>query len=477
MAIDFGKPTTTRRYDTEFVPDLQGNFAGLAQWLDSAQTTVTAPPTYAKRYNRVSTLFEEFNGSAWAELPVGYARKAGDTFSGAVNVALELKATRMIRATGWWGTTGGSYDGLGVEIGQNAGDGYMLSYNRSTSTYGQLRLAASNVFFEPQGGNVYVPGANLNIGYGTDQGYRLAVNGQILAAGQVRVAGVSEAVRLAHDYAYISFYNTAGTTRSGYVAFNAGSSNVVLMQELNASIVFGTNNTTRALLDQNGHFRPFTDSTYALGASGTRWSNVYSVAADFSGRVGIGGGIDAASAGIAFGVSYTDNINGAPWYGVGRTSTDLFTTGSSQVQVAGYYGLRLRSSGVTLDLYDTSLRFTGAYAQFNSKAFTTVQTINGGTFTATPTVDANLSNVFLMPTLTGNITSMTIINPTEGQFLSIRFKQDATGGRTVTTGNMGINSAPAIGGSINTAANKVSYLNLTYNSADSRWEGSWTALP
>jgi chaperonin cofactor prefoldin len=46
-----------------------------------------------------------------------------------------------------------------------------------------------------------------------------------------------------------------------------------------------------------------------------------------------------------------DTINGSTWYGTGRNNLD-------QVQLAGYYGIRLRTAGVIMDL-------AGDYAQIN----------------------------------------------------------------------------------------------------------------
>lgn len=93
-------------------------------------------------------------------------------------------------------------------------------------------------------------------------------------------------------------------------------------------------------------------------------------------------------------------------------------------------------------------------------------------FSATPTFDAIAQDIILFGDLTSNVTSMTINNAALGQFLSIRFKQDGTGGRTVA-----VPSGAKVAGSIGTAANQVSYLNITYNSTDARWEGSWLVLP
>lgn len=93
-------------------------------------------------------------------------------------------------------------------------------------------------------------------------------------------------------------------------------------------------------------------------------------------------------------------------------------------------------------------------------------------YSATPTFDAAPTNLIAFGNLTANVTSMAISNPQEGQFLSIRMRQDATGGRTVA-----LPAGAAVSGTINTAANKTSYLNLTYNATDARWEGNWSQIP
>ncbi|WP_157359788.1 hypothetical protein [Caldimonas brevitalea] len=93
-------------------------------------------------------------------------------------------------------------------------------------------------------------------------------------------------------------------------------------------------------------------------------------------------------------------------------------------------------------------------------------------FSATPTFNAAAVNTILFGTLTGNVTSSTISNLAQGQYVSIRFKQDATGGRTVV-----LPATAKVAGSVGLLANQVSYLNVTFNTADGRVEGAWTVLP
>ena len=91
---------------------------------------------------------------------------------------------------------------------------------------------------------------------------------------------------------------------------------------------------------------------------------------------------------------------------------------------------------------------------------------------ATPTFDCATGNVFEPAAMTGNVTSITLSNAVAGQTVQIRFQQDATGGRTCA-----VPSGAKVDGSINTAADRVSWLILTYSSRGSRWEGNWLVIP
>ena len=93
-------------------------------------------------------------------------------------------------------------------------------------------------------------------------------------------------------------------------------------------------------------------------------------------------------------------------------------------------------------------------------------------FAANLTIDASLSNMFTVGALTANLTGLTITNPGNGQTITIRFLQDATGGRTVA-GPAG----SAIVSSVGLTAAKASLLTLTFTATAGRWEGSWLQLP
>lgn len=125
------------------------------------------------------------------------------------------------------------------------------------------------------------------------------------------------------------------------------------------------------------------------------------------------------------------------------------------------------------------LKLTGAQTVAGVKTFSS-RSSHAGAYTpsltpahsATPTFDCAASNVFEPATMTGNITSITLTNATVGQTVQIRFQQDATGGRTCA-----VPSGAKIDGSINTGANRVSWLIMTYSYQGSRWEGNFLQVP
>lgn len=93
-------------------------------------------------------------------------------------------------------------------------------------------------------------------------------------------------------------------------------------------------------------------------------------------------------------------------------------------------------------------------------------------YAASLTINALITDYFEVAALTGNVTTLTINNFPSGGRVRIRFVQDATGGRTV--------AAPAgakIAGSLASAANQASVLDLTFSFSGNRIEGFWTQIP
>ena len=130
-------------------------------------------------------------------------------------------------------------------------------------------------------------------------------------------------------------------------------------------------------------------------------------------------------------------------------------------------------------LLANTLQLTGAQTAAGVKIFSS-RSSHAGAYTPsltpahsdTPTFDCAASNSFEPGVMTSNVTSLTMSNPVAGQTVQIIRKQDATGGRTHA-----VPSGAKIDGSINTGANRVSILVMTYYGAGSMWIGNWLQVP
>lgn len=96
-------------------------------------------------------------------------------------------------------------------------------------------------------------------------------------------SGIAEGLRLKHDAGFLSGYDTAGVTRTGFLQFSAGS-NVSLAADGLLPIIFVTNGVSRVLVNAAG-VAPWLNDTYSSGTSLLRWSNTYSVLGNFSSTV------------------------------------------------------------------------------------------------------------------------------------------------------------------------------------------------
>lgn len=87
MPIDFNLPQLTTNYNGTggVLASLRANILSLGKFMDG--DTITNPVAGVKKYDAVSTLFQEFDGSAWSELPLAYAKTNGPSFSGNITQA------------------------------------------------------------------------------------------------------------------------------------------------------------------------------------------------------------------------------------------------------------------------------------------------------------------------------------------------------------------------------------------------------
>ena len=178
-------------------------------------------------------------------------------------------------------------------------------------------------------------------------------------------------------------------------------------------------------------------------------------------------------------------INGTAFNGTANITTDKWGAarslkiGSAAKNVDGSAATEwtLAEIGAAADV--DAVKKAGDQTVAGTKTFST-RSVHAGAYTpaaepvhsATPTFDCSKSNVFEPAALTGNVTAVTLSNPVAGQTVQIRFAQDATGGRTVV-----VPAGAKVSGAIATAANRVSWLILTYSSRGARWEGNWLQVP
>ncbi len=255
----------------------------------------------------------------------------------------------------------------------------------------------------------------------------------------------------------------------------------------NAALTINASTATALVVNATGVAYHIFNASTSAGAFGS-----YQIAGVAKGYIGTdGGGITGGGSGDTFGIrsegtlllmsGATERVRltDAAVNLLSASATLNFTnTGASLVQINSYAAAALeivtRNAAAPMIFYSGNATLaltlgTNQYATFAKGASTTTNT---QAFSATPTFDASQSNYFEMGAMTANVTSVTISNPTGGQTITIRFKQDGTGGRTV--------AAPAgakITGAVGATASASSFLTLTYSTADSRWEGSWLNLP
>ncbi len=202
MALDFTKPATTDNYSSAFVPNILANQIAQAQWLDSVQAgTITSPPTYAKRFNRTSTVFEEWGGSSWAELTVAYAKKSGTTFTGAVTFSAAMSVatiTGTLLTANIHRAGSGSNGFINIETGDATHTGTITLYaangirqgyigfstSTGTADQGTISFVMNNALFSAVTSTNFIgPGTGLT---GTAAG--LSIGGNAATAGGLVVS-------------------------------------------------------------------------------------------------------------------------------------------------------------------------------------------------------------------------------------------------------------------------------------------------
>jgi len=86
----------------------------------------------------------------------------------------DISTGGMGRFTGWY--TGTAATTLATEVGVSSGEGYIIVYNRNSSSYGTLNLNAVNIRIDPQGGIATVAGSQIVTNNGGTWGINITGN-------------------------------------------------------------------------------------------------------------------------------------------------------------------------------------------------------------------------------------------------------------------------------------------------------------
>jgi hypothetical protein len=160
--------------------------------------------------------------------------------------------------------------------------------------------------------------------------------------------------------AYESASNVAGNrlwTRSAlnkteYVAWAASTAYALTDQRMNENGFYyecttaGTSGTTEPVWPTTIG-ATVTDGTAVWTCKDKFWSDWVEIL-NSGGNIDVLGDIRAQGGGLYI-TSFSDNVNGAPWHGIGK-ATAVSGAASESVQLAGFYGLRLKTSQGQVEL-------------------------------------------------------------------------------------------------------------------------------
>ena len=226
-----------------------------------------------------------FNGSANINLPGVNTAGNQDTSGNAATTSQrafsnDISTTGQGRFTGWY--SGGASTGLATEIGVSSGQGYILAFNRSTSTYGTLNISgsgSSNLQFSGSTINATVgslqQGGNQVLHAGNYTSYSPSLTGSG-ASGSWGISVTGSSASCTGNAASATVLQTARTING--TSFN-GSANI--------TITANTSNTlSRGSYLTGSNFNGSAATTWAVDATSLNSANKV-VARDGSGDIAV----------------------------------------------------------------------------------------------------------------------------------------------------------------------------------------------
>ena len=241
MAFDSTKPSTADNYSTGYTANIRANLAYVLTWGEGDSVTGT-PPTNAKRYNVTNGVFEKYNGSAWVEMTLSYAKLASPTFTGtpaAPTAAADTNTTQLATTAFVVGQAGSASPAMNGSAAAGSSARYARQDHVHPTDTSRAPLASPNFTGTPQvsGNNIWHAGSFNPANYLPLTGG--TVNGTLTVSGvsgsytgtfylgsrhirNVTASNAWEMVNAANSAVIHTFYNTGEFMAAGLLKGNGG---------------------------------------------------------------------------------------------------------------------------------------------------------------------------------------------------------------------------------------------------------------